>query len=107
MADHLLDAVIRLENSIQQQLLLEQQRADAWLNGVRAEQGAALQCLEQQLTVESDRVMSAARQQIETEADALVAHEIAYCARLEEISDQVLLEVLRRQLVPRLIKTSG
>ena len=48
MADRLLDAVIRLENQIQQQLQQEQVRADTWLAGVRAEQQTELQQVEQQ-----------------------------------------------------------
>ena len=107
MADRLLDAVIRLENQIQQQLQQEQARADAWLAGVRAEQQDELQQVEQQLAVESDQLMAAARQQAKERAATLVAAEIQYCSRLEELSDEILLQVLNWQLVAPLVNPSG
>ncbi|HEY5674454.1 MAG TPA: hypothetical protein VIR78_12160 [Malonomonas sp.] len=107
MADRLLDAVIRLENQIQQQLQQEQARADAWLAGVRAEQQTELQQVEQQQAAENDRLMAAARQQASDRAAELVAAEMQYCTRLEELSDETLLQVLNRQLVAPLVNPSG
>ncbi len=99
VADELLSAVIRLENRIQQQLQQEQARADTWLAGVRAEQEEHASQIRQELADEDERILAAAGQQDEQEAEALVACEKQYCRRLEQISDQVLLEVLRRQLL--------
>lgn len=107
MADRLLEAVIQLENQIQQQLQHEQTMATVWLEQVRAEQDAELQRADRDLAAENELAITAARQCAEAEADALIAHEIDYCTRLEEISDEILLEVLRRQLVPRLVDHSG
>jgi vacuolar-type H+-ATPase subunit H len=107
MADRLLDAVIRLENQIQQQLRQEQLKADAWLAGVRTEQVAELQQLEQQLAAENDQLLQAANQQAKDRAATLVADEMQYCTCLEEISDEVLLQVLTRQLVAPLVNPSG
>ena len=107
MADRLLDAVIRLENQIQQQLQQEQLRADLWLAGVRAEQDAELQQLEQQLAAENDQLLQTADQQAKASAAALVDDEMQYCTRLKMLSDETLLQVLNRQLVAPLVNPSG
>lgn len=107
MADRLLDAVIRLENKLQQQLQQEQSRADLWLSGVRADQTAELQELERQLAEENERLMQAAAQQAKTHAEILVAAEMQYCDRLKELDDEILLQVLNRQLVAPLVNSSA
>ena len=107
MADKLLDAVIRLENQIQQQLQLEQTRAAAWLDGVRGEQEADRQAAEQALSAENERLIGAAKRQAEAAAAALIADEMHYCNSIEELSDDILLEVLKRQLVPPLVNSAG
>lgn len=106
MADRLLDAVIQLENQIQQQLQQEQARAEIWLAGVRAEQAAELQQVEQQLAAEHERLMAAAVQQARSQAETLVAAERQYVQRLAALSDDILLQVLERQLVAPLVNSS-
>ena len=107
MADKLLDSVIRLENQIQQQLQQEQARAAAWLDGVRGAQAADRQHAEQELSAENDRLISAAKGQAAAAAEALIADEVNYWTSLEELSDDILLEVLNRQLVPPLVNPAG
>ena len=51
--------------------------------------------------------MAAARQQASDRAAELVAAEMQYCTRLEELSDETLLQVLNRQLVAPLVNPSG
>ena len=107
MADKLLDAVIRLENQIQQQLQQEQARAAAWLDGALGEQAADRQQAEQEQSAENDRLISAAKRQAEAAAEALIADEMHYCSSLEALSDDILLEVLKRQLLPPLVNPAG
>lgn len=105
MADQLLNAVIRLENQIQRQLQQETIRAEAWLAGVRAELQRRLEQAEQEFAAQHDQALKKARENAAEVADALVADEMFCCSRLEELSDADLLEVLERQLVPRLLNT--
>ncbi len=107
MSDQLLDAVIRLENQIQQQLQLEQERAEGWLDKVRQEQQHLLVQAEEQTGLEREKDLAEARQRAEQQAAALIAAEMEYCSRLEEFSDQELVEVLRHQLVSRLLPETG
>jgi vacuolar-type H+-ATPase subunit H len=98
MSDELLNAVIRLENQIQQQLQQEQARADTWLAGVRNEQEECGRRALQELEQENAQILAADGQSAEHEAGRLVEIEECYSRRLEKISDQVLSEVLGRQL---------
>jgi len=98
MADVLLNAIIQLENRIQQQLQMERTRADQWLAGVRNEQQQRLSLARQGYAEAEQRALDQARAQGERQADELLAREMEYCTRLEEISDEVLLEVIDRQL---------
>ncbi len=99
MTDHLLSAVIRLENRIQQQLQQEQARADAWLVMVRAELEQQTHATLQALADEDDQNRASAALSAQQAAAALEAQEKYYCAQLEKLSDQTVAEILRRQLV--------
>ncbi len=99
MADELLNAVVRLEAEIQQQLEQEQARAAAWLAGVRKELAE-----ENAQAVEKDgaaarHALQAAEDEAKQLASALVAAEMRYCQSLEEIDDEMLLEVLGQELL--------
>jgi len=99
MADQILNAIIQLEAQIEQQLRLEQTKAVAWLEGVRCEQVTVFSQVRNELVEQKQQLLREAEQQADRQAAALLEHEMKYCHRLEEISDQRLLEVLRRQLV--------
>lgn len=99
MADEILNAIIQLENQIEQQLQAEQVRAAAWLAEVRREQEAEIDQVRQELQETSQQRLAEAEQKAERQAEDVLQHEMEYCRRLEEFSDQELLEVLRRQLV--------
>lgn len=98
MADELLSAVIRLENEIEDQLQQEQDRADAWLARVRTEQENTDRHNLQKLTDENGQIEAAAEQRANEAVVALESSEKNYCNELEQMSDQILLEILRRQL---------
>lgn len=98
MADELLNAVIQLEAEIQQQLEIERSRAAAWLAGVRAElEERQKRAAEKRETV-SRQALEEARKRAEEQQAALIAEEMHYCRSLEEIADETLAEVLRREL---------
>lgn len=99
MGDELLNAIIQLENRIQHQLQKEQARADRWLAGIRSEQQDRISRARQEFAAAERQALAQARRQGELEAADLHAREKEDCNRLEEISDEALWEVLRRQLV--------
>ena len=99
MADELLSAVIRLENQIQQQLRQEQLRADTWLAGVRKDLEEETRQVLQELATENEQIQTATEQRSKLVAAKLESEEKHYGNKLEKISDQVLLEVLGRQLM--------
>jgi vacuolar-type H+-ATPase subunit H len=99
MADQILNAIIQLEAQIEQQLRIEQTKADAWLERVRCEQVTVLSQVRKELVEKNQQLLRQAEQQADRQATVLLEHEMKYCRRLEEIPDQTLLEVLRRQLV--------
>ncbi len=99
MADQILDAIIQLENQIEQQLQTEEAKAETWLAGVRREQETAFERVQQELREENQHSIEQAASQAELQAETRLKNEMEYCRRLEEISQYELLEVLRRQLV--------
>jgi vacuolar-type H+-ATPase subunit H len=99
MADQILNAVIQLENQLERQLQYEQDRADAWLTNVRHELEREVSQGQAKLAAKHQRVIAKSKKRSERQAEQLLAREMAYCKRLEEISEETLLEVLRRQLV--------
>ncbi|WP_303720528.1 hypothetical protein [Malonomonas rubra] len=104
MADQILNAIIQLENRIEQQLRLEQEKATAWLAGVRGELEANAKRDRQWIADRKRQLMREAEQQIDSSCTRLLDAEMSYCRRLKELSEETLLEVLRRQLeriIPR------
>ena len=104
MADQILNAIIQLENRIEQQLREEQEKASVWLAGVRCDLEAEAKREQQRITDRKQQLLQEAEQQIKRNCVCLLEAEKAYCRRLEELSDETLLEVLRRQLeriIPR------
>ncbi len=99
MADELLNAVVRLEAEIQQQLEAEQGRADAWLAGVRKELTEEYQQIAEQDETAGQQARAAAETEAKELAAALVDDEMRSCRSLEDIDDETLVEVLRRELV--------
>ena len=98
MADKLLNDVIQLENRIQEQLRDEQCRADAWLERVRTEQGELARRAGRQLAEQNRQVLAGAKRRAEQQAAQLEAREQECCRRLERLDDELLKEVLRRQV---------
>lgn len=98
MADQILNVVIQLENQIEQQLQLERQRADAWLNQVVHELDIADEQERRRIEADGKRFLEEAEREIEARCTELLNSEKEYRRRLEGLDDQVLLEVLNRQL---------
>jgi hypothetical protein len=98
MGDELLNAILQLENRIQQQSLREQQRADRWLAGVRAEQQLRLEQARREFAAAEGQALEQGRRQGEERAAQLLAAEREYCARLEDLSEAALQALLDRQL---------
>ncbi|MBW2503677.1 MAG: hypothetical protein JRE16_03805 [Deltaproteobacteria bacterium] len=98
MSDGLLEEIIRLEKQIQQQLIEEERRVEAW-------QKRELDRLDETLENVHDTTRSlveskqeAARKQAGIDGQALVAKEEQWCARLKGFDDQVLREALTHVL---------
>ncbi|MDT8422150.1 MAG: hypothetical protein RQ724_00105 [Desulfuromonadales bacterium] len=98
MTDELLNSVIQLEKHIQQQLQAEQKKAEAWLEGVRAEQEKMLAQAEEELIREEEKVLLTAQKKSAQVAKTLVERESRYCRSLEKIDQRTVLTILRRQL---------
>jgi len=98
VADHILNAIIGLENEIEQQLQQEQRKADAWLDAVRQELVRDAETFRQDLQQQTAQLLERAAEQTKQKTGERVDIEIAYCHRLEDLTDQQLLEVVRRQL---------
>jgi len=99
MADELLRSIIQIENEILEQLEQEQARADAWLERVRDEQKKELSHLNEEQR-QADRIaLKEAQGRAADEATEIVRQEAERCQRLESISDNDLVEILKRHLV--------
>ena len=98
MGDELLNAIIQLENRIQQQLQDEQARADRWLAVVVDEQQLRISQTRKKLQAAEQRAVEQARSRAEKQAATMLQNEMEYCSRLEEINRDVLVEVLGRRL---------
>lgn len=99
MDDELLSAVIRLEDTILQELETERSRAEDWLEQVRNEQEGLLHRAEQELAELQRRALAEARQRAEEQAKRIEARMAGQCRCLEAIGDDALREMLQRQLV--------
>ena len=106
MADELLNAVIRLEAQIQQQVESEQQRADRWLAQVRQELEKNQQEAQQKRDTAYAQALEEAKKRAEEQGQRLLAEQRQYRRALEEIADDRLLEVLRPEL-SKLLPESG
>lgn len=99
MADELLSSIIRLENEIQEQLQLEQSRADAWLERVRTEEQTNVSRINQEQEEAARIALKEAQKLAEEEATAIERQEAERCQRLASLEDKELMEVLKRHLV--------
>lgn len=98
VGDELLDTIFGLESLIQGQLAGEKERAERWLAGVRAEEQQSLEAARRRFKEQERRILARARGVGEARAETIRKRELDYCARLGELSDAVLAEVLERKL---------
>lgn len=99
MADELLSSIIQVENEIQEQLQVEQARADAWLERVRTEEQKKMSSINQEQNQADSIALKEAQTRAAEEATAIVSQEVERCQQLESFDDKELEEVLRRHLV--------
>lgn len=99
MADELLSHIIRLESEIQDQLQHEQDRAEAWLEQVREEEGKRLArvCADQEIA--KNKALADARRQADRDAFEIEERERLRCQCLETLGDDELEKVLKRHLI--------
>lgn len=98
MKDGLLDDIIHLEKQIQAEVAAEETRAAAWRDRELAALDAAATRLKATEEQRLDRALSAARDKLRREADALESSAADACRRLESLDDDVLRRVLHRHL---------
>jgi len=99
MADELLSRIIRLENEIQEQLNLEQERANTWLERVHTEEQVNLSRINSEQK-DADRIaLNEAKTRAAEEAAAVERDENERCLQLESLENKELEEVLKRHLV--------
>lgn len=98
MSDRLLAGVIELERILQEEVRREESRAAAWQEREVAALTAGLEAGRRELERRRAEQLAEARHLAEAEGAALQAAAAARCARLVNLEDTFLEEVLRRQL---------